>query len=232
MRAALIFDCDGVLVDTERDGHRLAFNDAFAQLGLSVTWDVALYGRLLAVAGGKERMRAYFDGEGWPVAADRRDGLIAELHALKSKLFQERVASGALPLRPGVARLVDEARAAGLKLGVCSTSKFESVRGCIDLLGPERAAAFDVVLAGDIVARKKPDPAIYLLAQTKLGLTGRDCVVVEDSAIGCASAVAAGARCVVTTSAYTREEAFPGAFLVVSELGDGPAAIRLADIVT
>jgi HAD superfamily hydrolase (TIGR01509 family) len=231
MRKALLFDCDGVLVDTERDGHRIAFNAAFRELGIDVEWDVARYGALLSVAGGKERMRAYFDRAGWPVGEGDRDALIAALHGAKSRIFLDMVRSGAMPLRSGITRIVDEARAAKMKLGVCSTSKLESVQGCIDLMGEKRARAFDIVLAGDVVTRKKPDPAIYNLAAERLGLAPYACVVIEDSALGCAAAVAAGMRCVVTTSAYTEEEEFPGAYKVVSELGDGAGAVRLADII-
>ncbi|MCG8443658.1 MAG: HAD-IA family hydrolase [Caulobacterales bacterium] len=232
MRKALIFDCDGVLVDTERDGHRVAFNEAFREKGVPVVWDSDLYARLLQVAGGKERMRAYFDAYGWPADAADRDAFIRDLHAAKSRIFLNLLADAAMAPRPGVARLVDEARALGLKLGVCSTSKLESVHGCLSLLGPERAAAFDVVLAGDVVTRKKPDPEIYDLAKERLGLSGEECVVVEDSAIGCRSAVAAGMRVVVTTSAYTREEDFAGAFLIAPELGEAPnERVRLEDII-
>src|SRR5690606_14132705 len=122
---ALIFDCDGVLVDTERDGHRVGFNRAFAQLGIDAEWDVRLYGKLLLVAGGKERMRAYFDEFGWPKDADSaeaKDDLILALHKLKTEITAGLVAEGGLPLRPGIGRIVDEAIAAGVRLGVCTTS--------------------------------------------------------------------------------------------------------------
>ena len=169
---ALIFDCDGVLVDTERDGHRVAFNRAFADLGIDAEWDVELYGKLLKIAGGKERLRAYVETVGWPAGRDP-DELIPKLHKQKTAIFTELIASGRLPLRSGVARLVDEAAAAGVRLAVCTTSAAESVAGVLDLLGPERKARFEHVLAGDIVKRKKPDPEIYLLARDRLGLGPR-----------------------------------------------------------
>ncbi|WP_088308667.1 HAD-IA family hydrolase [Novosphingobium sp. B 225] len=225
---ALIFDCDGVLVDTERDGHLVAFNQAFVDLGIDAHWSEALYDRLLQTGGGKERMTAYFDEFGWPAAHKDKQGLIAQLHKRKSEIFLDLIDQGKLTLRPGIARIIDEAISAGLKLAVCSTSKLESVQGCLALAGPERVQRFDRVLAGDIVSRKKPDPEIYNLASTELGVPPDACIVVEDSGIGCRAAVAAGMRTVITMSAFTRKERFEGAFLVTDELGDGPDQIALA----
>lgn len=218
---ALLFDCDGVLVDTERDGHRVAFNRAFARKGYGIEWDVALYGELLAVAGGKERMRHYFDRHGWPDGAADRDELIRELHALKTNLFREIVESGELSLRPGVARLIDEALSDGVDIAICSTSNERAVTLIAErLLGPLRAARLKGIFAGDIVPRKKPDPAVYNLALEKLGYAPVECVVVEDSRNGFLAARAAGIPCVVTTNGYTAHEDFTGAALVVPELGD------------
>lgn len=220
---ALIFDCDGVLADTERDGHRVAFNKAFAQKGLLVEWDVELYGRLLEVSGGKERMKHYFDAHGWPGGIADRDALIKDLHKLKTDFFMQIIESGELPLRPGVARLVDEAIAANVQLAVCSTSHERAVNLVVErLLGPQRKARFAVILAGDVVSKKKPDPEIYNLACRKLDLSPSECVVVEDSRNGLLAAKAAGMYCVVTTNGYTKDEDFNEADLVVSELGDEP----------
>lgn len=225
---ALIFDCDGVLVDTERDGHRVAFNRAFSRQGLSVEWSVDQYGDLLAVSGGKERMSHYFDRCGWPsgLVEEDREKFIKELHTLKTDLFMRIIDSGELPLRTGVARIIDEAIEAGIKLAVCSTSNERSVNLVVErLLGPQRQAKFDEILAGDIVQRKKPDPEIYNLARERLGLSARDCVVVEDTRNGLLAAKAAGMLCLVTTSAYSREEDFSEADHVVAELGDPPDAL-------
>jgi len=220
---ALIFDCDGVLVDTERDGHRVAFNKAFAQRGFHIEWDVELYGKLLEIAGGKERMRYYFDNNGWPADAADKDALIKELHKLKTDLFMQIIESGELPLRPGVARLVDEAIAANVTLAICSTSNERAVNlVAAKLLGPERKPHFSEILAGDVVSRKKPDPEIYNLASQRLGAEPSECVVVEDSRNGLLAAKAAKMRCVVTTNGYTENEDFGEADLVVSELGDPP----------
>lgn len=215
---ALIFDCDGVLVDTERDGHRVAFNRAFAEKGLDTEWTAARYGVLLGTAGGKERMRVHFDEAGWPVAEPDREAFILELHRLKTSIFMEMVETGALPLRPGVAETVDAAIDDGCHLAVCSTSNEQAVIAIVDtLLGPDRARHIPV-FAGDIVAAKKPDPAIYLLAKERLELEPARCLVVEDSAIGLRAAIGAGMNCVVTRSTYTTGEDFTGALQVGDDL--------------
>ena len=232
MIKALIFDCDGVLVDTERDAHRVGFNRAFAEMGIDAEWDVELYGKLLLVAGGKERMRAYFDEYGWPECADTpeaKDELIVALHKTKTEITAGLVSS--LPVRPGILRIIDEARAAGVKLGVCTTSNPKFIDAVLDLFGPERKAAFDFVHAGDVVAKKKPAPDIYLLALETLGLPPHECLVVEDSRNGLLAARGAGLPTLITTSTYTVEEDFTGAIKVVPELGDEPNVnVRLADL--
>jgi HAD superfamily hydrolase (TIGR01509 family) len=220
---ALIFDCDGVLADTERHGHRVAFNRAFAQKGYDVEWDVQLYKELLKVAGGKERMRHYFDQTRWPEGVSNKDGLIKELHKLKTDLYMQIIESGELPPRAGVIRLVDEAAGESIKLAICSTSNERAVNLLAErLLGRERKAKFDLILAGDVVSKKKPDPEIYNLALERLGLEAVECVVVEDSRNGLLATKAAGMFCVVTTNSYTEDEDFSGADLVVTELGDPP----------
>jgi len=220
---AIIFDCDGVLADTERDGHRVAFNKAFAQKGYATEWGVELYGKLLEVSGGKERMKHYFEGYGWPRDIEDKNASIKELHKLKTDFFMQIIESGELPLRPGVARLVDEAIAADVTLAVCSTSHERAVNLVVEkLLGPERKARFSAILAGDVVSKKKPDPEIYNLASERLVLEPSGCVVIEDNRNGLLSAKAAGMYCVITTNGYTKDEDFTEADLVVSELGDPP----------
>jgi len=219
---ALIFDCDGVVVDTERDGHRVAFNDALAQAGCGPSWDVQRYGELLRIAGGKERMRHYFDSHGWPQQVTDKTAFLAEMHKTKTALFADLIARGGLPLRPGVLRIVDEAIAAKVRLGVCTTSNPKSIDAVLDLMGPQRKASFEFVLAGDIVSRKKPDPEIYQLALSRLGLPAQECVVIEDSRNGLLAASGAGLPCFITTSTYTVDEDFSEAVGVVAELGDPP----------
>lgn len=220
---ALIFDCDGVLVDTERDGHRVAFNRAFAQKGYDFQWYVPLYGELLKIAGGKERMRHYFEQQGWPDNVTDREDFIKQMHRLKTDLFMEIIEGGQLPLRPGVERIVDEAIAENIIMAVCSTSNERAVNMIVEkLLGPERKKHFKAILAGDVVSKKKPDPEIYNLAKERLGLKGNECVVIEDSQNGLLAAKAAGMHCIVTTSGYTGDEDFTEADTVYPELGDEP----------
>lgn len=217
---ALLFDCDGVLVDTERDGHRVAFNQAFAAMGLDVEWDVSLYGKLLEISGGKERMHFFFSQRGWPPGVKNPTAFIQELHRLKTGFFMRIIEQRQMPLRPGVARLVDEAMAAGVQLAVCSTSNEQAVTTIVaTLLGPERRRAF-AIFAGDIVPHKKPAPDIYLLACQRLGLPPTQCLVIEDSRNGLRAAKAAGMRCLITPSTYTRAEDFSEADLVVNDLGE------------
>ncbi|MFO8006333.1 MAG: HAD-IA family hydrolase [Candidatus Brocadiia bacterium] len=232
MMEALIFDCDGVLVDTEKDGHRVAFNRAFELFALPVRWDVELYGELLAVSGGKERMRHYFQQEGWPEQAKDRDQFIRDLHRVKTTRYMEIIEGGRLPLRSGVKRLVDEAIRDGTTLAVCSTSNQRAVKAVVrELLGAERMNEFAAILAGDVVSNKKPDPEIYNLAKQRLGLGGSQCMVVEDSRNGLLAAKAAGMNCVITTSTYTVDEDFSEADAVYDALGDPPGeCVTLEDL--
>jgi len=222
----LIFDCDGVLVDTEKDGHRAAFNEAFKLKGLGIKWGVGLYGELLKIAGGKERMRCFFSEMGWPVKEDAREDFISELHKVKTECFMKIIKEGRLPLRSGVARLVDEAIDAGISLAVCSTSNGKAVNMVIDiLLGRQRKKHFKGIYAGDIVSKKKPDPEIYLLARDRLGIDPKECVVIEDSRNGLLAAKGAGMNCIITKSEYTGDEDFTEADLVFPELGDLPGPV-------
>ncbi|OMP02927.1 HAD-superfamily hydrolase, subfamily IA, variant 3 [Corchorus capsularis] len=196
------------------------------QKELGVTWDVDLYGELLKIGGGKERMTAYFNKTGWPENApkgeEERKEFIASLHKRKTELFMALIENRLLPLRPGVAKLVDQALEKGVKVAVCSTSNEKAVSAVVScLLGPERAEKIQI-FAGDVVPRKKPDPAIYTLAATTLGVEPSSCVVVEDSAIGLAAAKAAGMTCIVTKSGYTADEDFFNADAVFDCIGDPP----------
>jgi HAD superfamily hydrolase (TIGR01509 family) len=224
--SALVFDCDGVLADTERYGHLPAFNATFAEAGLPVRWSEEEYGEKLAIGGGKERMASLFgDPEfvraaGIPDDDDARAQLLGEWHRIKTARFKALVAAGEIPPRPGVARLIDEALQEGWTVAVASTSAEESVRAVLEHAVGAATAARIPVFAGDVVPAKKPDPAIYDLVVQTLGLDRGDTVVVEDSRNGLLAATGAGLPCLVTVNGYTRHEAFDEAALVVSELGD------------
>ncbi len=223
---ALLFDCDGVLVDTEAEGHRIAFNEAFARKGLDHAWGLEQYGVLLETGGGKERMDAYFktcpDVEPYKSLGDEasRKAFLKEMHELKTDIFNELIESGKLPVRPGVARLINEAIDAGVKVAVCSTSNERAVSNIVRVLLGDRIAEKMRVFAGDCVPKKKPSPDIYNLAAETLGVSPARCVVIEDSKIGLAAGKAAGMRVVVTESYYTGGEDFAAADVVFTEIGD------------
>lgn len=236
MTPALILDCDGVLADTERYGHLVAFNQTFAEFGLPVRWTVADYREKVRIGGGKERMASlltpsFVAAAGLPADAAGQRAAVAAWHRRKTELYLELVASGAVPPRPGVARVVDEALAAGWPVAVASTSAEPSVRATlVRAVGTARARAVSV-FAGDIVPRKKPAPDIYLLALKSLGLPPDRAIVVEDSRNGLLAAAGAGITCVITVNDFTKDEDFSEAALVVSSLGDpdGDRAAVLAN---
>jgi dihydroxyacetone kinase phosphoprotein-dependent L subunit len=233
---ALILDCDGVLADTERYGHLVAFNQAFAEFGLPVRWSVADYRDKLRIGGGKERMASLLTPEfvaaaGLPADRAGQQAAIASWHKRKTKIYTSLVSSGAVPPRSGVARIVGEAIAAGWRVAVASTSAEPSVFATLErAVGAELARAVRV-FAGDIVPRKKPAPDIYLLALEWLGLPADQVVVIEDSRNGLLAAAAAGATCIITVNDFTSDEDFSEAALVVSALGDpgGERAVVIAN---
>jgi len=229
MLKCLLWDVDGTLADTERDGHRIAFNQAFTEAGIDRQWDVPTYGELLAVTGGKERIR--FDYERRGIEPPEAQA-IAELHARKTSHYQDLIAGGRIPLRPGVRRLLEEAHAAGIVLAVATTTTPAALDALIEhSLGSEWFDRFAVRAAGDIVPAKKPAPDIYLYAMRELGLGADACLAMEDSGNGWRAARDAGLKCVVTVNDYTRAQDFSGADLVVSEFGepDGEAIDVLAN---
>lgn len=217
---AIIFDQDGVIIDTERDGHRVAFNETFKEFGFNAEWDVEKYHELLQIAGGKERMRHYLHTEGFGVEVEPEDedDLIKRLHKRKTEIFVELIESEKLPLRPGVKRLMTEAMDKGLTLGVCTTSNEKAANTVANKILKD--IKFEFVLAGDIVSKKKPDPEIYLLALEKTGLKPQECVVIEDSRNGVLAAKAADMNIVATTNIYTEKEDLSEADIVVTCLGD------------
>jgi HAD superfamily hydrolase (TIGR01509 family) len=217
---AIFFDQDGVIIDTERDGHRVAFNETFKHYGYDFEWDVDYYHELLQVAGGKERMKHHLHTKGFGVEVkpEDEDELIKEMHKYKTQTFVELIQSGKLPLRPGVKRFMGEGMSAGLTLGVCTTSNVKSAQAvAYNIL---KDIKFEFVLAGDMVKVKKPDPEIYNMALERTGLQPDEVVVIEDSRNGVLAAKDAGLYIVATTNIYTEKEDLSDAHIIVTTLGD------------
>lgn len=219
---ALIFDVDGTLAETERDGHRIAFNQAFQSLGLDWTWSVDLYGELLQVAGGKERIRFYIQHYApfMPKVSDMF-AFIAHLHKVKTAHFKAILQSGKIQLRPGVQRLIKAACRERVRLAIATTSRRENAIALLETaLSPDAPAWFDVIAAGDIVPSKKPAPDIYHYVLDKMALTAEQCLVFEDTEHGLAAANNAGLKTVVTVNDYTLNQDFSDAAMVLNHLGE------------
>lgn len=216
MLKAIFFDVDGTLAETE-EFHRRAFNAAFVQHGVDASWSVAQYRELLRVTGGKERLQAYFRSRG--LALSERD--LHALHRTKNELYAENLRSGAAALRPGVLRLMREAREAGLMLGLATTTSEVNIDALLRYqLGPDWKEAFSCVVAGDQVAKKKPAPDVYHRCLALLHTAPDQAIAVEDSPAGVAAAQGAGIAVVATPSVYTAAEDFCAADCLVPSLGD------------
>jgi HAD superfamily hydrolase (TIGR01509 family) len=219
---AILFDCDGVLAETERDGHRVAYNEAMTRLGVPGEWSPEEYGELVQISGGKERLKYYFNkySERFPPGRFGPD-LIQSIYLKKTEIFKEMAGKGSLPPRSGIARLITEAHEREVRLFICSTSHKESVEALVRRnYGENRLSWFTELFCGDVVPRKKPAPDIYNLAKDKYGLDPARCFVIEDSRNGLLAAKGAGMHCLVTRSFYTAGEDFSEADMAVSCLGD------------
>lgn len=214
---ALIFDVDGVIAETE-EGHRLAFNRAFAEAGLEIEWDRDLYERLLWVTGGKERISHYlYHCTECPKLLDAD---IARLHKRKTEIYNQIVELGEVPFRPGVLRLWREARQRGLRLAIATTTSLPNVEVLLRQAGKDVLGWFETIVAGDMVERKKPAPDVYLQTLKNLSLAPQEAVAIEDSQNGLIAAQKAGIPTLITYSYYTREQRFEGALAVMEHLGE------------
>ena len=219
---ALLFDVDGTLADTERDGHRPAFNMAFEEAGLDWHWDEALYGELLAVTGGKERIKYYLNDFNQDFQKpDDFDGFVKGLHAAKTRFYTQLMQDGKIPLRPGVEALIKQARQAGMRMAIVTTTTPANVTALLqNTLGADSESWFEVIAAGDIVPAKKPAPDIYDWALAQMKLQPEQAIAFEDSLNGILSAKAAQVKTIITINEYTKNDDFSAAELVLDSMGD------------
>lgn len=219
---ALIFDVDGTIAETEKDGHRVAFNLAFQSAGLSWHWDIETYGKLLEIGGGKERLK-HFISHYKPDLPQKQplDSFIRHLHHEKSRYYAKLLREDVIPLRLGIKRLMTSARQQGIRLAIASTASLENVTVLLNSsLGEEMASWFEVIAAGDMVTKKKPAPDIYLLALEKLHLCASECLAIEDTNQGLIASTNAGLKTVITINDYSKNQDFHGANLVLNHLGE------------
>ncbi len=227
MLRAVIFDVDGTLAETERDGHRVAFNRAFERLGLPDRWDETLYGKLLWVAGGRERLRFYFDRYR-PMPVAERDRLVEELHRVKTHAFRQLIDQSLMTPRPGMLRIFDELHQEGLTTAVATTGSRAWVEPLLEgLLGRDRYCLIALITTGEDVVRKKPDPEAYQVTLAKLGISPQEALAIEDSRNGLEAAKRAGLTCIIVRSSYSRNDNFHQADLAVDEFGSPGVPCRV-----
>jgi len=231
MLKALIWDLDGTIAETERDGHRVAFNQAFEEAGLTWNWNAAYYGPLLHVTGGRERilhdMKQRPDA---PASLEDRVAMARALHLRKNALYAQRVAAGAISPRPGVLRLMEEAQAVGVMLAIATTTSTSNVAALMhSFFGADWRARFAAVVCAEDAPQLKPHPQVYERALQALGIAADEAFALEDTPNGLRAAQGAGVACGITRSAYFVYESYPGAAWVRSDL-DTPTVLHLAEI--
>ena len=218
---ALIFDVDGTLADTE-EVHRLAFNAAFSDFGLKWEWSRELYADLLSVSGGRERIQFYAESHGTELdCTDEPQNFAAKIHRRKTAHYQRMLRAAKLRLRPGIERLLNEARGTGIRLAIATSTLRANVEALLEnVLGKEALSWFDVIATCDVIAEKKPSPAVYLYTLTELGLDADACMAIEDTRNGNLAALRAGMKTIISTHPLTRHQDFSGASLVLNHLGE------------
>lgn len=237
---AVLWDVDGVIAESERDGHRVAFNRAFESLGLSWRWSEARYGELLRITGGRARlMHDMTVRSDAPATADEREALALELHRRKNACFGELARDPGVPLRPGVRALMDDCAAHGVRMGIVTTTSRVNVEALLGAqLGPRWRERFAAVVCGEDVLARKPDPEGYRLALRTLGIGPLEAVALEDSPGGIAAARTADVPVVVPLSAYFAAATIDGALAIgpglhtragwrpaLAGAGDGPVGL-------
>ncbi len=216
---AVLWDVDGTIAETERDGHRVAFNRAFVACGVPWHWSEARYGELLAIPGGRERLlRDMCERPDAPPGAEQRDALARRIHQAKNAIYPDLLRHVHLPLRDGVIALMQECRAQGVRMGIATTTSRVCVEALLRLhLGARWTQWFDAVVCGEDVAHKKPDPEVYVRALLQVRVCPSEAVAIEDSPAGAAAARAVDMPVVLTRSSYFARSAFHG----VAAIGPG-----------
>ena len=220
----IIFDIDGTIADTE-DIHRQAFNKAFSEYNLNWHWSREKYHELLFISGGKERIRKCLTEDN---TINIDNNFIKELHKCKSEYYRSMLISADIKLRPGIKRLITEAKNLNIKLGIATNSSGANLTTLIKKnLDTQPEQLFNTIVTSDIALEKKPSPEIYHRALLNLNLSAENCVAIEDTANGNISALTAGLRTIITTHAYTRDNDFNGASLVLNNLGEPDSAFSV-----
>lgn len=223
---AVIFDVDGTLAETERHRHRVAFNRAFEKAGLEDRWDESLYGELLDVSGGRERIMRYFRDRRLPLPEDP-ERMATEIHRSKVKEFRELIRGGELEARPGILGLIEELSDAGVALAIATTGTRSAVLDLLECLKPGLTVRFDGIFTADEAPLKKPDPQVYEIVLSELGVSANEALAVEDSRNGLIAAVGAGIPCLVAVSEYNVGDLFEEAVLLTDGIGEPGAPVNV-----